>query len=90
MDVIEINGKKYLQKELPERTKVRGGQFMALAAAMGMMSGIIYKNSKAQKEIPKVNIPEEYGLIQQKKSKLSRQQRDWVVFQFEKNFVEIP
>lgn len=39
-----------------------------------------------QRERPKVNIIDEFKLIQEKKSKLSRNDREWVVFQFNRNF----
>ncbi len=76
---IEINGIKYQQKEQPKKPMSR-----TLMAMMVMGGG------SRQKETPNVDLVEEYGLIQQKKSTLSKSQRDWVVWQFEKNFERMP
>lgn len=43
------------------------------------------KNFKA----PNVDIISEYELIQKKQSKLTKSKRDWVVFQFERNFERV-
>jgi hypothetical protein len=50
--------------------------------AFGMMSGMTTKTP----ERPNIDIVYEYGLIQQKKSKLSLSQRKWVISQFNKNY----
>lgn len=47
-----------------------------------MMSGMTTKTP----ERPNIDIVYEYGLIQQKKSKLSLSQRKWVISQFNKNY----
>lgn len=44
------------------------------------------KNSEKQLDI---DIIKEYGLIQQKKSNLTRSQRDWVVYRFNKLYTKI-
>jgi hypothetical protein len=62
-----------------------GMMMMAEMAMPGYYGGV-----KKQREMPHVNIIEEYGLIQQKKSNLSRSQRDWVVHTFERNFIVVP
>lgn len=76
MNTLEINGVKYREKE---KQKPMSKALMSLM----VMSGI------ASKENPKVDIVKEYGLIQHKRSRLSRSQRDWVVWQFEKNFERV-
>ena len=59
---------------------------LMMAAAFGSLDPY----AKKPKQTPQVDIVKEYGLIQQKKSNLSRSQREWVVWQFEKNFELMP
>jgi len=80
---IKINGIKYRPKEQPKR-KQMSKTFMT----MMVMAEMYYGRSK-QKENSKVDIIKEYELIQQKKSNLSKSGRDWVVWQFEKNFERV-
>lgn len=58
--------------------------------ANGLPFAKLYVGSKKEKEkeIPN-DIVKEYGLIQQKKSNLSKSQRDWIVWKFEKNFKRV-
>ena len=85
---IEINGIKYQQKEQPKRKPMS----KTMTAMLMMASAFITLDpcSKKPKEQPKVDIIKEYGLIQQKKSNLSRSQREWVVWQFERNYERVP
>jgi len=78
-EYIEVNGVKYRQvvHKKPPMPKI--------LLPLMFMAGF----SSRRKETHDVNIVEEYGLIQQKKSRLSKSQRDWVVAQFEYNFVKI-
>ena len=85
---IEINGVKYQQKEQPKRKPM--SKTMTTMLMMASAFGSLDPYAKKPKETPKVDIVKEYGLIQQKKSNLSRSQRDWVVWQFEKNFERVP
>ena len=62
-----------------------GMMMMAEMAMPGYYGGV-----KKHKERPDVNIIEEYGLIQQKKSNLTRSQREWVISVFEQNFIIVP
>ena len=88
MQTIEINSIKYRQKE-QERRKPMSKILMALMVMSEMANGYgMYGNSKP-KESPKVDIVKEFGLIQQKKSNLSKSERDWVVWQFERNFERV-
>ena len=88
MNTIEINGIKYQQKE-HEKRKPMSKTLMALMVMSEMANGYgMYGNSKP-KENPKVDIVKEFGLIQQKKSNLSKSERDWVVWQFERNFERV-
>lgn len=79
---IEVNGIKYRQKP-QKKTPKPIFQFMMMFAMFGGLPGI--KEPKR----PDVDIVTEYGLIQQKKSRLSRSQRDWVVWQFEQQFEKV-
>lgn len=82
---IEINGIKYRQKEPPER-KPMSKTLMALMVMSEMANDYGMCGNSKPKETPKVNVIKEYELIQNKQSKLTKSQRDWVVRQFEKNF----
>lgn len=86
--MIEINGLKYRQKEQPERKPMSKRMTAMLMMASAFSSLDPY--TKKPKQTPQIDIVKEYGLIQQKKSKLSRSQRDWVVKQFEKSFELVP
>lgn len=85
---IEINGVKYQQKEQPKRKPM--SKTMATMLMMASAFGALDPYAKKPKEHPIVDIIKEYGLIQQKKSNLSKSQRDWVVWQFEKHFERVP
>lgn len=85
---IDINGLKYRQKEQNNQQTTRQSRMSVLLMGMAMMFGAqgSIGTSKRQRETPKVNIVEEFKLIQEKKSKLSRKDRDWVVFQFNRYY----
>lgn len=85
---IEINGIKYQQKEQPKRKPMNKtmAAMLMMASAFSQLDPYV----KKQKETPKVDIVKEYELIQLKKSNLSKSQRDWVVWQFERNFERVP
>ena len=85
---IEINGIKYQQKEQPKRKPMSKTMTVMLMMASAFIT--LDPCSKKPKEQPKVDIIKEYGLIQQKKSNLSRSQREWVVWQFERNYERVP
>lgn len=86
---IEINGVKYRQKEQPKRKPI--GKTMA--AMLSLANAYEYMNpysrpQKSEKQLD-IDIVKEYGLIQQKKSNLSRSQRDWVVYRFNMLYTKI-
>ena len=85
---IEINGKKYQKIERKEK-QYSGSMPKMMMMAMMFMSMHTMLNGSRSKETPKVDIVKEFELIQQKKSKLSKSQRDWVENQFLNNFREI-
>lgn len=75
---IEINGLKYRQKE----TKKPSKNFVKLVSMAKIFGGLKLPNSN----IEGVNIVEEFRLIQEKKSKLSRTQRDSIIYQFNRHY----
>jgi hypothetical protein len=82
--MIEVNGEQYIQREIkPMGRYPKIYQLLALSAMMGGYGG------PREPERPKVNIVEEYELVLKKQSKLSRSQREWVVRQFNKNFIKV-
>ena len=84
--MIEINGTKYIERQAEKPNSRLGGK-MGLLLGMAAMFGGMMGDIK-EPERPDVNIVEEYKLIQQKKSQLSRSQRDWVEYTFNKHFKE--
>ncbi|MFA6889283.1 MAG: hypothetical protein WC254_07350 [Candidatus Woesearchaeota archaeon] len=84
--IVEVNGEQY---ESIERKSPKMSSKMMSILAMGMiMSGNSFGGYK-EPERPQVDIVKEYELIQQKKSNLTKAQRNWVVHQFESNFKKI-
>lgn len=87
--IVEINGITYQQKEQPKRKPIG----KTLAAMLMMANAFEYINPyptpKKQEKQLDIDIVKEYGLIQQKKSTLSRSKRDWVVWQFERTFEKV-
>jgi hypothetical protein len=81
---IEINGNKYQKIEKQPRSKGYN-KLLMIAAMFGGLDGIGGKT----RQRPNVILEQEYGLIQQKKSKLLRNDRDWVVYQFKRQYKRI-
>ena len=86
---LEINGIRYT--EIEKQPKKQMSSYMSKVVMMAAMFGAMGGNkvSKTRKR-PSVDLIKEFELIQQKKSKLSRNDRDWVVFQFNKRFKQLP
>jgi hypothetical protein len=86
---MEINGQKYVR--LPEKKSKSFSPIIQEALMMEYAFSSIYigQNTKRPRERPRVDIVKEFELIQQKKSKLSRSDRDWVVKVFNENFVKV-
>jgi len=80
---IEINGIKYQQIE--QAAKKPMGKMAMMMLALG---GMDYKSSNP-KQRPMVDIEKEFELIQLKQSKLSRNDREWVVYSFNKLYKQI-
>jgi len=83
--VFEINGERYSEIEHP--TSRRTPKMLMMASMMMAMSGI--GGSNYSRPMPQVNLVEEYKLILEKKSKLSRWERDMVVSQFKRKYTKI-
>lgn len=83
--VFEINGVQYEPKPGPvQGGRSYGRKFLLMA---GLMGG--FDRGIRQRERPAVDIIQEYGRIQRKESKLSRNDRDWVVSVFESNYQKV-
>lgn len=87
-DTFEINGVKYSKKQNEEKKPMPSGA-MKIAMIGMMLGGMDALGSTYQKERPNVNIIQEYAKIQRKESNLSRNDRDWVVRVFERNYEKI-
>ena len=86
---LEINGIKYA--EIEKQPKKQMSSSMARVVVMATMFGAMGGNEVSKtRERPSVDLIKEFELIQQKKSKLPRNDRDWVVFQFNKRFKQLP
>ena len=82
---IEIKGIKYKQIEKqPRKPLSKGVQSLMMLA--GVFGGLYGFGTTYTRKRPYVNIIKEFELIQNKKSKLPRNDRDWVVFKFHQNF----
>lgn len=94
---IEINGVKYRKKEQPKSQPKGKVINTALATMLMLVNSFEYANQyinpystpKKQEKQLDIDIVKEYGLIQQKKSTLSRSQREWVVYRFNRLYTKI-
>jgi len=84
-EIIKINGIEYRKKAQQERKPISKPLLSLLTMAYIFPITNPYI-AKKQIKIPDVDIVQEYELIQQKKSNLSKSNRDLVVIQFEKYF----
>lgn len=85
---LEINGIKYQPKPTTSKSKnYANSKIMQMMAMMSIASMTNFPGSKTKTKTEiKIDIIREFELIQQKKSKLSSSQRDWVVWKFNKEF----
>ena len=74
--MITINGTSYTEREQPKPSR-SSSKLLMMAAAFGGM-GMDFKT----RQRPNVNLEEEFELIQNKQSKLSKSDREWVVSTF--------
>ena len=85
MKELEINGIMYT--EIKKQPKKQMSSSMARVVMMATMFGGIGGNEVSKTpNRPSVDLIKEFELVQQKKSKLSRNNRDWIVFEFNKLF----
>ncbi len=86
-NIIEVNGIQYKKRDEPERKPISKSMLaiMATASMFGDISGM----DGGKRKRPTVNLIAEYKLIQSKQSNLSANDRNWVVKQFEKDYVKI-
>lgn len=74
---ITINGIAYKEREKPKKNKVVEINLRA------------YDESTYKRERPDINLEAEFELIDNKQSKLSRNDRDWVISTFNKKYIKI-
>lgn len=84
-EIIEINGQRYRQVERRQPPK-RASVIRAMASVLALTGEMGFGGTYRRKR-PQVDIVQEYGRIQRKESKLSRNDRDWVCQVFKENFV---
>lgn len=85
---IEVNGIKYQKIEhKPVRTSKASSKLLMMALMFGGLG--LYNSGIKKTQLPDINIVNEYGLIQRKKSNLSSKERDSVVYQFERQYKQI-
>jgi hypothetical protein len=82
-----VLGEKYIEK--PQRQTKSLMPTMVSIAALAAQLDFLYPGYKKPRQRPEVNIIEEYELVQQKKSRLSKNDRDWVESQFHKHFIKV-
>ena len=82
--MIEINGVKYQEKK---RAKVSKTTFSIMLAGLMLGGGML--GGGKEKQRPNADIVKEYELIQNKKSNLSRSERDWVEDQFLRKYEKV-
>ena len=90
-DTFELNGVEYTPIERKTAQTKDATRTSMLMLGMGLMMSMVngYETRHDRKLNENINIIKEYGLIQQKKSKLSRWERDAVVSIFERNFKKL-
>jgi hypothetical protein len=83
MNKIVVNGREYesIKNEKADKLKMSSMAYASLMAAASLSSSL-YGGGFGRKLRDGINIVQEFELIQQKKSKLSKWERDEVVRQF--------
>ena len=81
IETVEVAGETYTKKQ-----KKRMSPQMQKVFMMSQMMGGGPVRDKVSEELSDIDIVSEYQLILEKKSKLSRRQRDWVEHQFHLNY----
>lgn len=84
---LEINGVKYQQ--IPKESNSNTNHAMSMLMISIISMGFPMLGGSRGSTKPSVNIVEEFELIQNKKSNLSKSERDWVVSQFNMRFARV-
>lgn len=84
---IEINGTKYQKRETTAPKS--SGRLNSIMAATMMMGGMYNLGNSYSRPNPNVDLVEEYKLVQEKKSKLGKRDREWVIWAFNKTYKAI-
>lgn len=87
--IVEVNGIKYESKQEPRKPKKFSKSFFTLYSMAMMFGGMDFMPRFKTPDLDGVDIVEEYGLIQLKKSNLSRSKRDYIVRYFESKFKKL-
>ena len=86
----EINGIKYTQRETEQRKPMNSKMSLIITMAQLFISlDPRMQPAKVQPTYSHDTLIKEYELIQNKKSNLSRSQRDYIVWRFERTFKRI-
>jgi hypothetical protein len=85
---VEVNGVKYQSIEKTKRGPASKKLFQ-LAMINLVFGGDLHGTLGYSRPAPNCDVVKEYGLIQLKQSKLSRADREWVVYNFENNFKRV-
>ena len=88
-DTLLINGIRYKKKEINKPEGRRGLLTALMTNAMAYVNPYSLNDPPVERKRPTVNIEKEFELIGQKKSTLSRSDRDWVVHQFNKIYIPL-
>lgn len=84
--MIEIKGILYEEIPKPPKKQMSKASLeLMLIAGMYSLPFTTSSNSRPKEKL-NIDIVKEFELIQDKKSNLSRSQREWVVFQFNKKY----
>lgn len=87
METVTVNGVDYEAIERENKYNKQFSTIMAMAAAMGSMAGF---GGGYERKLPQgIDIVKEFELIQQKKSRLSKWERDAVEAVFNRTYKQI-
>ena len=79
-----INGIEY--EAIPKKSTQHTGMSAYLSFMLGIYGGMFTSNKPKTKSLPTPNIIGEFELIQNKKSNLSRSEREMVIREFNRHF----
>jgi len=86
MHIVEINGERY-ERVTKKGSKMSAKMFSFVAMGMVMGGGDMF--GQKEPERPNVDVVKEFELICNKKSNLTKSQRDWVEWMFHTNYTKI-